>query len=79
MILTCAYAIVWGTFLLLPLAAIVAGDCLLGVLAGDLSLTVDGGGLAAVLGGGVGVVATPIGGDEMDAGEEVRLYLPSLP
>jgi len=61
-----------------PLAAIVAGDCLLGVLAGDLSLTVDGGGLAAVLGGGVGV-ATPIGGDEMDAGEEVRLYLPSLP
>ena len=78
MILTCAYAIVWGTFLLLPLAAIVAGDCLLGVLAGDLSLTVDGGGLAAVLGGGVGV-ATPIGGDEMDAGEEVLLYLPSLP
>ena len=78
MILTCAYAIVWGTFLLIPLAAIVAGDCLLGVLAGDLSLTVDGGGLAAVLGGGVGV-ATPIGGDEMDAGEEVRLYFPSLP
>ena len=65
--------------MLLPLAAIVAGDCLLGVLAGDLSLTVDGGGLAAVLGAGVGVVATPIGGDEMDAGEEVRLYLPSLP
>ena len=78
MILTCAYAMLWGTFLLLPLAAIVAGDCLLGVLAGDLSLTVDEGGLAAVLGGGVGV-ATAIGGDEMDAGEEVRLYLPSLP
>ena len=61
----------------LPLAAIVAGDCLLGVLAGDLSLSVDGG-LAAALGGGVGVLVTPIG-DEMDAGEEVRLYLPSLP